>query len=728
MKPNIMQSMPRASAEAASGTLRLDTPVQFVKGIGPRRSEMMSAHGVRTVADLLDYPPFRYEDRTQFRPLASLRDSEWVLTRAEICNIGGFDSHRRRISIFEMLVRDGTGSVRLKFFNQPYLRHVYRSGMKLVIYGQVRRDTYARGLCFMNPECEILEEEAGSSVHSGRVVPIYRKLGELRTRMLRQIVYRILANLRPETADPLPSYLLKQLRLLPRYKALAQIHFPELRSMSPEGRVKEMEQLNNGLSPAHKRMIFEELFQLQVGIAMVRENRVRLRKDRTILLGGTVREAIKKILPFHPTEAQKRVLKEIADDMCSLHPMSRLLQGDVGSGKTIVAAQAAIIAVENGLQVAIMAPTEILAEQHYFNFRRLLEPIGYPIDLLKGSLAAKQKRAALQSIRSGETRIAIGTHALIQEGVEFENLALVIVDEQHRFGVIQRNILKEKGNQPDMLVMTATPIPRSLALTLYGDLEVSVIDEMPPGRKPIETRWYQEGDRRKVSDEIRRAVSEKHQVYIVYPLVEESEKSDLRAATEMAEHLRMKVFPDLRIGLLHGRMKSSEKEQIMNSFAEGELNILVSTTVIEVGVDVANATLMIIEHAERFGLAQLHQLRGRVGRGAAQSLCILIGEPGESLEARRRLEIMCETNDGFRIAEVDLELRGPGEFIGTRQSGLPAFKYANLIRDRKALELARYEADRFLKLLRSRPDEESRRIALAIRQLWMDRFGLALVG
>lgn len=729
MNPNIMQTMPRASAEAASVALRLDTPVQFVKGIGPRRSEMMSAHGVHTVADLLDYLPFRYEDRTQFRQLASLRDSEWVLTRAEICNIGGFDSQRRRISIFEMLVRDSTGSVRLKFFNQPYLRHVYRSGMKLVIYGQIRHDTYARGgLCFMNPECEILEEEAGSSVHSGRVVPIYRKLGELRTRMLRQIVYRIVSSLPPDTADPLPSYLLKQLRLLPRLKALAQIHFPELRLMSPEGRVKEMEQLNNGLSPAHKRMIFEELFQLQVGIAMVRENRVRLRKDRTILLGGTVREAIKRILPFHPTEAQKRVLKEIADDMCSPHPMSRLLQGDVGSGKTIVAAQAAIIAVENGLQVAIMAPTEILAEQHYFSFRRLLEPIGYPIGLLKGSLAAKQKRGVLQSIRSGETRIAIGTHALIQEGVEFENLALVIVDEQHRFGVIQRNILKEKGNQPDVLVMTATPIPRSLALTLYGDLQVSVIDEMPPGRKPIETRWYSEGDRSTVSDEIRRAVSERHQVYVVYPLVEESEKSDLRAATEMAEHLRMKVFPDLRIGLLHGRMKSSEKEQVMSSFAEGELNILVSTTVIEVGVDVANASLMIIEHAERFGLAQLHQLRGRVGRGAAQSLCILIGEPGESLEASRRLEIMCETNDGFRIAEVDLELRGPGEFIGTRQSGLPAFKYANLIRDRKALELARYEADRFLKMLRSRPDEESRRIALAIRQLWMDRFGLALVG
>jgi len=730
MKPNIMRSMPRVSAEAATGTLRLDTPVQFVKGIGPRRSETLAAYAIRTVADLLDYPPFRYEDRTQYRPLASLREGEWVLTRAEICSIGGFDSHRRRISIFEVLARDGTGSVRLKFFNQPYLQHVYRAGMKLVIYGQVKRDTYAHGtLCFMNPECEVFDEEgAGPSVHSGRVVPIYRKLGDLRTRTLRQILYRAATALPPDAADPLPSYLRKQLRLLPRNQALAQMHFPELRSLSPETRAKEMEQLNHGLSPAHKRMIFEELFQLQVGIAMVRENRVRQKKNRTILLGENVREAIKRILPFHPTGAQKRVLREIADDMCSQHPMSRLLQGDVGSGKTIVAAQAAVIAVENGLQVAIMAPTEILAEQHYFNFRRLLEPIGYPIDLLKGSLASKQKREALQRVRSGETRITIGTHALIQEGVEFENLALVIVDEQHRFGVIQRNILKEKGNQPDMLVMTATPIPRSLALTLYGDLEVSVIDEMPPGRKPIETRCCGERERPKAYDEIRRMVSQGSQVYVVYPLVEESEKSDLRAATEMAEHLHTKVFPDLRVGLLHGRMKSSEKEQIMKSFAGGDLDILVSTTVIEVGVDVANASLMVIEHAERFGLAQLHQLRGRVGRGAAQSVCILIGDPGESPEARKRLEIMTETNDGFRIAEVDLQLRGPGEFIGTRQSGLPAFKYADLIRDRKALELARYEADRFLQLLRSRPDEECRRIALNIRQLWTDRFGLALVG
>jgi ATP-dependent DNA helicase RecG len=405
-----------------------------------------------------------------------------------------------------------------------------------------------------------------------------------------------------------------------------------------------------------------------------------------------------------------------------------LLQGDVGSGKTIVAAQAAVIAVENGYQVAFMAPTEILAEQHFFSFRKLLAPLNYGIDLLKGGLSAREKKMVLERIRKGETQVAIGTHALVQEGVEFRNLSLAVIDEQHRFGVVQRAVLKEKGDHPDLLVMTATPIPRSLALTLYGDLDVSVIDELPPGRKPIETLRYEEKDRRKVVDAIRKTVSEGHQVYIVYPLVEESEKTDLRAATEMARHLQKNVFPDMRIGLLHGRMKSSEKEETMAAFAAGSIHVLVSTTVVEVGVDVANATLMVIEHAERFGLAQLHQLRGRVGRGAAPSRCILIGDLSSSPEAKRRIEIMCETNDGFRIAEVDLELRGPGEMIGTRQSGVPAFRYADLLRDRKALEIARVEASRFLQMLRSRPDDECRRIALLIRRRWKDYFGLAMTG
>ena len=719
------------SAEGAPiKTMTLDSPVQYLKGVGPKRAEQLAGHGIHTVGDLIDYPPFRYEDRTEYRRLQSLREGEWVLTRGRICSVGGFEARRRRLSVFEVLVQDGTGNVALKFFNQPYLGNIYKQGLNLVIYGQVKRDTYAHGgLCFLNPECEVLEDEpAGPSVHSGRVVPIYRKLGQLRTRALRQILFRAVSGLPPDMTDPLPAYLRRQCRLLPRAKALALIHFPELRSAAPEGRVKEMAMLNQGLSPAHKRLIFEELFQMQVGMGMVRESHIRELKERKLRLGENVRRAIKKILPFHPTAAQKRVLKEIVDDMCSPGPMTRLLQGEVGSGKTIVAAQAAVIAVENGFQVAIMAPTEILAEQHYFNFRRLLAPLGYPIDILKGSLPAKGKRATAERIRNGESRIAIGTHALIQEGVEFQNLALAVIDEQHRFGVIQRNVLKSKGRLPDILVMTATPIPRSLALTLYGDLDVSVIDELPPGRQPIETRWYQEKERATAYQEMRRTVAQGHQVYLVYPLVEETEKSDLRAATQMAAQLQEKIFPDLRIGLLHGKMKSAEKDRIMSDFAAGGIQILVATTVVEVGVDVANATLMVIEHAERFGLAQLHQLRGRVGRGTAASQCLLIGNTRGSPEAQRRLEILCETNDGFRIAEVDLELRGPGEIVGTRQSGIPVFKYANLVRDRKALEIAHSEAQRFLRMLKTHADEECRRIAAHIRNRWRDRYNVALAG
>ena len=724
-----MARMPPASLKSARRTVDLQSPVQYLKGVGPRRSEELNEHGIRTVGDLLEYPPFRYEDRTQFCSLKSLTEDEWVLTKGVICSMSSFDAHRRRLSIVEMVIKDGTGSLLLKFFNQPYMRQAYHQGQELVVYGQVKRDSYAHGaLSITNPECELLEKEVGPSVNSGRVVPIYRRIGGLTSRKLRQIIAEAISSLDPNIEDPLPSYLRRKYRLLPRSEALCRIHFPALHATTGEARAAELQSLNEGTSLAHKRFIFQEFFELQVGLQMVRAARGGVTKKRNIRVDENARQAIKAILPFHPTSAQKRVLRQIVDDMRSPHPMSRLLQGDVGSGKTIVAAEAAIIAVESGYQAALMAPTEILAEQHYYSFRRLLAPLGYGIDVVKGSLTPQKKLEVHDRIHSGETRIAIGTHALIQEGVEFQDLALAIVDEQHRFGVVQRSTLKGKGDQPDLLVMTATPIPRSLALTLYGDLEVSTIDEMPPGRKPIETRWCEERDRKKVYEEIRRVVAEGHQAYVVYPLVEESEKLDLRAATEMAEHLKTKVFPNLNVGLLHGRMKGAEKDEVMSAFAAGEIQVLVSTTVIEVGVDVANATLMVIEHAERFGLAQLHQLRGRVGRGAAQSLCILVGNALNNPEARRRLEIMCKTNDGFRIAEVDLELRGPGELAGTRQSGIPAFKFGNLIRDRKALEVARMEADRFVELLRIRPDEECRRIAARIRTEWRGRYGVALVG
>jgi ATP-dependent DNA helicase RecG len=689
---------------------------------------MLAAHGIRTAGDLLEHLPFRYEDRARFRPLASLRPEEWVLVRVRVASVGGAQGFRQGFSIFEMLVRDGSGAVRVKFFNQPYLRRLYTVGTRLTMFGQVKQDAYSGGaLVLANPECEVVEGGDdgggdGNALHMGRVVPIYRKLGDLRTRALRKVMHEALSHLPPELPDALPAYLARQLRLPPKAKALRAVHFPEVGAAVPDAeRKKALAACDAGLSPAHKRFIFEELFQFQVGVRMVREDNRRQVKARRMEITEGVRTTIKKILPFHPTAAQKRVLKEIADDQCSIHPMSRLLQGDVGSGKTIVAAQAAVIAVENGCQAAVMAPTEILAEQHYFFFKRLFAPVGYGIGLLKGSLKAKEKKLARERVQSGETRIVIGTHALVEESVKFRDLGLVVIDEQHRFGVVQRNLLRGKGLHPDVLVMTATPIPRSLALTLYGDLDVSVIDELPPGRKPVATVWLGEKDRAQAFRAMRHTVDAGRQVYVVYPLVEESEKSDLRAAVAMAEHLKNDVFPDCRVGLLHGRMKSAEKEETMRAFAGGDVQILVSTTVIEVGVDVPNATLMVIEHAERFGLAQLHQLRGRVGRGSAASQCVLIGA-ADGDDIRKRMETMCATNDGFRIAQADLELRGPGELLGTRQSGVPAFKYADIVRDMRALEIARQEADAFFEKLRaSTPDADCLRAAAVIRARWQAR-------
>jgi ATP-dependent DNA helicase RecG len=641
--------------------------------------------------------------------------------------LGALKRRSRGGSIFEMLVDDKTGSVKLTFFNQPYLRRTYKEGAELVIYGQVIRDSYSNGrLIFVNPECEMAASGSGISPHTGRVVPIYRKLADMRTRQLRQVIFTALSGLSSEAPELLPSYLMKKLRLMSRLQALKGVHFPELRSLRQESRAMSLDTLNRGVSAAHKRLIFGELFQLQVAIMMAREQRRGEKKGRRITLGEPLRQALKKILPFHPTEAQKRVLREIAADLRSSRPMSRLLQGDVGSGKTIVAAQAAVICVENRFQAAIMAPTEVLAEQHFFNFRRLLEPIRYQVDLLKGSMRAKPRRETLRRIEIGETQVVIGTHALIQDAVEFGRLGLVVIDEQHRFGVTQRNMLRKKGGLPDVLVMTATPIPRSLAMTLYGDLDVSVIDELPPGRKPIETLQYSEKRRSELYQEMGRELSQGHQIYVVYPLVEETARSDLRAATEMAALLSGHIFPQHTVGLLHGKMKGEEKDSVMTEFAAGDIDILVATTVIEVGIDVANATLMVVEHAERFGLAQLHQLRGRVGRGPSPSRCILIGNPKGSQEARRRLDTMCETNDGFRIAEVDLELRGPGEIAGTRQSGLPLFKYADLARDMKALAVAREEAERFLTRLKKRPDRECSAVAEFIRREWREKHGPAL--
>ncbi|MGB8583788.1 MAG: ATP-dependent DNA helicase RecG, partial [Candidatus Sulfotelmatobacter sp.] len=580
----------------------------------------------------------------------------------------------------------------------------------------------------------------------GRIVPIYESAGQGRVtaRWFRRVIRTALDDLTPELAETIPAAVRERLALVSPREALWKVHWPEAG--------ESFEDLQSSRTPAHIRLIFEELFFIELGLEMKRQQ-LKTETGIAFRLDDQVRQAIKKILPFHPTAAQKRVLKEIADDMQKPYPMRRLLQGDVGSGKTIVSFQAAIIAIENGYQVALMAPTEILAQQHYFSARRILENAGYRIVLLTGSLEADRKRETRRHIAQGNAQLVIGTHALLEEKVEFAKPGLVIVDEQHRFGVLQRlKLMKKSGEredegrashgadegvrrstntvgEPDVLVMTATPIPRTLALTLYGDLDISVLDELPPGRTPIVTRRITDDRSIEVWDFVRKQVAKGHQVYVVYPVIAESEETELKAAIKMYRELSGKIFADLKVGLLHGRLDADLKDQVMRMFQKGELQILVATTVIEVGVDVPNATVMVIEHAERFGLAQLHQLRGRIGRGAAKSFCILMTGGKVTEEGERRLDAMVRTNDGFQIAELDLELRGPGEFFGTRQAGTPSFRVANLIRDRQLLELAKREAAAVMAGPNSEITQvEISRALVALRTRWQRTYGLVEVG
>jgi ATP-dependent DNA helicase RecG len=561
------------------------------------------------------------------------------------------------------------------------------------------------------------DDPATAAIHVGRRVPVYRKLGEFRTKRLRELMHAVLALL-DDTAitETLPADLCARQRLIDRPTAIRRIHFP-----SDDAPLSEYERAR---SPAHLRLIFEEFFWVALALLLRRGQRIKETKGALIEITTRVRDNINAVVPFQLTSAQERVVERIFDDMQSDAPMNRLLQGDVGSGKTIVALQAMMAAMENGYQAALMAPTEILAEQHARNIKRMLALSPYRVELLIGSLRATEKRRLHKDLAAGEIHACIGTHALIQEAVAFHKLGLVVIDEQHRFGVLQRAELRTRGFNPDVLVMTATPIPRSLAMTAYGDLDVSVIDELPPGRTPIKTVVVGEDQRQGVYKGVEREVRAGRQVYVVYPLVEESEKIDLKDATRMFEQLRDRVFPNFSIGLLHGKMKTAEKEETMRRFVACEIQILVATTVVEVGVDVPNASLMVIEHAERFGLSQLHQLRGRVGRGAEQSFCVLVASDKQTSIARERLGIMEETSDGFRIAEKDLEIRGPGEVLGTRQSGLPTFRIGNLVRDVQILEEARREADYYL-TERARTRETSQLIERVRADV---RFGLASVG
>ncbi len=693
----------------------LQSPVQYVKGVGPQRAEALAKLGVHTVEDLLLHLPMRYEDRSAVARICDLRPGMRVSVIGEIA-VAGL-RRARRMSVFEIRLDDGSARLKAVFFNQPFLKDVLVRGRRVALFGAVERDAFGSRLLVMrSPQYELLTDDELASIHTGRIVPVYERLGPLTVKPLRRILSRLAGLIPSGLDDPLPQELRERLRLVARGEALRGVHLP--------GDDGDLDLLNRFRSPAHVRLILEELLLFQLGLARRRLGERAERKRAAFEVGESAREAVKRVLPFPLTAAQRRVLREIADDFRAPYPMNRLIQGDVGSGKTLVALLAIVVVVENGHQAAFMAPTEILAEQHYLTFRRLLRRCPYHVQLMSSAVTGAARKQALGRIASGEAQIVIGTHALIQEGVGFARLGLVVVDEQHRFGVLQRGELQKKGDRPDVLVMTATPIPRTLALTAYGDLDVSVVDEKPPGRSPITTILRSARDRQDIVWRLREAAGEGRQAYVVYPLVEESDKlDDVLAATEAAEEWRG-LLPDIRVGLLHGRMPSADKERSMAAFASGETQVLVATTVVEVGVDVKNATVMVIEHAERFGLAQLHQLRGRVGRGPAPSTCVLVAHGRLSDVARARLATMVATEDGFVIAERDLEIRGPGDFFGTRQWGMPDLRVANLLRDRPLLERAREEALR-LSAAGTLPPTLA---AFLEDGRWERRFGLARVG
>ena len=701
----------------------LQTPLQFLKGVGPRRAADFQRIGLATVEDLLYRFPIRYEDRGRFQPIGGLKAGQDVAITGRIQSSQLRATRRPGFKIFEALIGDSTGSIRAVWMNQSFLQDILRRDVRVVLFGAVEARP---GLQLMNPDYEVIDsgdqEDAGepelaATIHTGRIVPVYEKVGSLTPKVQRRLVHDVLLRLPPEEEieDPLPTAIREKLALPTRRAGLMEAHFPSADT--------PIDLLNRFRSPAQVRLIVEEFFLFQLGLMMKRRAAVRESKPAVIQVDDRVRESARRILPFRLTEGQKRALKEIVDDMQRTTPMNRLLQGDVGSGKTIVALLAALVAMENGLQVAFMAPTEILAEQHFLGLRKLLEASRFRVELVTGATTGLRRRDLLARLASGDIHLIVGTHALVQGTVNFRALGLVIIDEQHRFGVVQRATLRGKGLLPDVLVMTATPIPRTLALTVYGDLDTSVIRDLPPGRRAVVTSVKPESRREDVYELVRAQLEAGRQAYVVYPLVEESEKIDLKAATEMADHLAQEVFPAYRVALLHGRMKQDAKERIMRAFASGDVQLLVSTTVIEVGVDVANASVMVIEHAERFGLSQLHQLRGRVGRGPHQSHCVLLYQYPISKQGKARLAALAGITDGFEIAERDLQLRGPGDFFGTRQAGLPTLRTGDLLRDHALMEQAHEEAVRFLE-----SDELTAPVMERLRQAWPTRFGLMDIG
>jgi ATP-dependent DNA helicase RecG len=691
----------------------LATPLQVLKGVGPRRGADLEHAGLVTIEDLLYRFPLRYEDRSHLQPIVSLRPGRTVSIAGRVLSCGLRSTRRPGFKIFEALVSDDSGSLRVTWLNQPFLRDVFARGQHVVLYGPI--EMRGHGIQLTNPQYEILDDAEEETIHTGRIVPVYERTGSVTPKLQRRLVFEALQCLPVNLPDHLPDAIRVRLDLPTRKAALLASHFPPADA--------SVDALNRFATPAQRRLIFEEAFLFQIGVMARRRSASAERKPVTITVDDRIRESARRVLPFKLTAGQKQALKEIVDDLQRPFPMNRLLQGDVGAGKTIVALLAALVAMENGLQVAFMAPTEILAAQHFLNISRLLQASRFRVALLTGATGSARRRQELAEVEAGTVHLVVGTHALVQNDVRFAQLGLVVIDEQHRFGVLQRATLRSKGLHPDVLVMTATPIPRTLALTVYGDLEVSVIRGTPPGRLPIKTVARPETRRDDVYDFVRGQLDTGRLVYVVYPLVEESSKIDLKAATEMADHLAQEVFPAYRVGLLHGRLKQDAKERVMKAFVAGELQILVSTTVIEVGVDVPEASVMIIEHAERFGLSQLHQLRGRVGRDRHQSYCFLLYQAPLSDDARGRLKAITDTTDGFEIAEHDLQLRGPGDFFGTRQAGLPTFRLIDLVRDRELLDLAQREAEAWFD---AAPPPAS--AVAEMIESWESRFKLVEVG
>ena len=680
-----------------------EQPIRFVKGVGPKRTALLQRFGIETLEDALWTFPWRYEDRSLMTPIGQLVPGVQASICGTIVRSEAKKARSRRLTILDVVVEDSTGRLQAVFFNQPFLEPLFTVGTSIMLTGRLVAG--AQGWVAMRMEVaqyEVIGAETEVPLHVGRIVPVYHETKGWTSRQMRVLMKGLLDAHGAEAQEVLPVPLRARYRLLPLQQAIQDVHFPRAGT--------DGEQLDRGLTPAHRRLAFEELFVLQLALAsrqrvMKEEFKQVLFNPKTPLLGK-----LDRALPFQLTAAQERVIREILSDMTSSRPMNRLVQGDVGSGKTIVAVQAMVLACGSDYQAALMAPTEILAEQHYQSMKRLLEPLGLTVVLVRGGGRAAARKAVREEVAAGTAQVVIGTHAVIQQGVTFAKLGLAVVDEQHRFGVLQRKTLIEKGYKPDVLVLTATPIQRTLAMTVYGDLDVSVIDQMPPGRKPVRTFLLSDSQRGRAFQILRDELRGGRQAFVVYPLVEESEKTDLQAAMQGAEQLQRNELAEFRVGLVHGRMKSEEKEQVMTSYKKGEIQVLVSTTVVEVGVDVSNATVMMIEHAERFGLAQLHQLRGRVGRSEHQSYCLLMasggvlfqsrkpkatGEPASA--ARERLEALVRSNDGFVIAEEDLRIRGPGEFFGFRQWGMPEFRIANLVRDADTLQQARQEAFALLK-------------------------------